>query len=318
MMLSVGGMRALVAVIEEESFTKAAQRLNATQSGVSQQIAKLERGLDVLLLQRRPGGAAPPPAGLALYRKSVSVLEEMARAEAEVRRYAGSLTGTIRLGLMPALTRSLMGPALRGFMKAQPNVTVSAVEAVSTELIERVKADELDVAIVPVFDAPPSLRCRAVGSSPEVLVGRGRRHALHMRPVSLAQRQSLKLILQSAGNMRRERILAHLRAQGVGISSLMDLDSMFGTLEYVEASDYETILPGIMVVPEIEHATLCVRPIRDTGFVLDMMAIGPKRRPQMESIDALIDAFAGLLRDWRGLRRRRPRPRPQARPASNP
>jgi LysR family transcriptional regulator, nitrogen assimilation regulatory protein len=187
-------------------------------------------------------------------------------------------------------------------MSEQPNLTVTAVEAVSTDLVERVKADELDVAIVPVFDAPPSLRCRAIGSSPEVLVGRGRRHSLHMRPVSLGTLGALKLILQSAGNMRRERILAHLRARGVEISSLMDLDSMFGTLEYAEASDYVTVLPAIMVAPEIEHATLCVRPIRDEGFTLDMMAIEPKRRSQNPSIAALVSAFEARLSDWRLLR----------------
>jgi LysR family nitrogen assimilation transcriptional regulator len=302
-MLPLAGMQALVAVIEEESFTRAAERLNATQSGVSQQIAKLERVLDVVLLQRRPTGVTPTPAGRVLYRRSVAMLEEMGRAEAETRRYAGSLTGTIRLGLMPALTRSLMGPVLRRFVKDQPNLTIIGVEAVSTDLVERVKADELDVAIVPVFDAPPSLRCRAVGSSPEVLVSQGTRHPLHMRPVSLAKLGSLKLILQSAGNMRRERILAHLRARGVEITSLMDLNSMFGTLEYVQASDYATVLPAIMVIPEIEHSTLCVRPIKDKGFTLDMMAIEPKRRPQNPAITAVTSAFEGLLRNWRPLDR---------------
>lgn len=59
-MISLSGLQALVAVIEEASFTGAAHRLNATQSGISQQIAKLERGLGVLLLQRRPAGVFPP------------------------------------------------------------------------------------------------------------------------------------------------------------------------------------------------------------------------------------------------------------------
>lgn len=223
------------------------------------------------------------------------MLEELAAAETEARSYAGSMTGTIKLGLMPALTRSLMGPVLRRLMKEQPNLTITGVEAVSTDLIERVKAAELDVAIVPVFDAPPSLRCRAVGSSPEVLVGRGRRHPLHMQPVSLATLGTLKLILQSAGNMRRERILGHLRAHRVETTGVLDLDSMFGTLEYVQASDYSTILPSIMVIPEIENATLCIRPITDKGFVLDMMAIEPRRNPPTAATTTVVNALEQLL-----------------------
>lgn len=297
-MLSLAAMQALVAVIEEGSFTRAAERLAATQSGVSQRIAKLERSLDVALLLRAPAGVMPTSAGQALYRKCVAILDDTARAEAAVRSYAG-LTGTIRLGLMPALTRSLMGPVLRRYTARHPNVTINAVEAVSSDLIERVKLEELDVAIVPVFDAPPGLRCRAVGRSSEVLVSRGHRHPLHMKPVLLAKLGSMKLILQSAGNMRRERILGHLRARGIEISSLMNLDSMFGTLEYVEASDYMTVLPEIMVIPEIEHGSLCVRPIRDEGFALDMMAIQPTRHPQSSSIAALIDGFQAALEDRR-------------------
>ncbi len=294
-MLSLANMRALVAVVEEGSFTRAAERLNATQSGVSQTISKLERSLNVVLLRRGPEGVEPTPAGQALYRRSVVVLDETARAEAEVLCYNGSLTGSIRLGLMPALTRSLMGPVIRRLTAEHPNLTVTVVEAVSTELVERIKADALDVAIVPVFDAPPSLRCRAVGNSPEVLVCRGKCHPQHMRPVSLAALESLKLILPSAGNIRRERILGHMRGRGIDIESLMDLDSTFGTLEFVSASDYATILPAITVTPEIETAALCIRPITDDGFVLDMMAIESKRRMHASSFATLVNAFRDRL-----------------------
>jgi len=55
-MLTLANMRVLVALVEEASFTRAAERLGATQSGVSQQIAKLERALAVALVDRATGG----------------------------------------------------------------------------------------------------------------------------------------------------------------------------------------------------------------------------------------------------------------------
>ena len=85
-MLSLAAMQALVAVIEEGSFTQAAERLAATQSGVSQRVARLERSLDVVLLLRAPAGVTPTSAGQALYRKCLVILDETARAEAEVVR----------------------------------------------------------------------------------------------------------------------------------------------------------------------------------------------------------------------------------------
>ena len=50
-----------------------------------------------------------------------------------------------------------------------------------------------------------------------------------------------------------------------------------------------------MVLPEIETAALCVRPIRDKGFVLDMMAIEPRRRPQTAMCSVLVDEFEAAL-----------------------
>lgn len=75
----------------------------------------------------------------------------------------------------------MMGPILRRLSERHRNVTYTALEAVSTDLIERIKANDLDVAIVPVFDAPESMRCRAIGNTVEVVVHRGARHPRHMR-----------------------------------------------------------------------------------------------------------------------------------------
>ena len=191
-------------------------------------------GLGVGLISRGPSGTFPTPAGRQLYARCVAILREATIAEAGVRGFSNSMTGEIKIGLMPALTRCMMGPILRRLSERHRNVTYTALEAVSTDLIERIKANDLDVAIVPVFDAPESMRCRAIGNTVEVVVHRGARHPRHMRPVELAMLGPLKLILQSAGNIRRQRILAHLRASQIEIATLMDLDSMFGTLEYRE------------------------------------------------------------------------------------
>ena len=56
-------IRAVIAVCEEGSFTRAAERENATQSGISQHVAAVERALGVRLFERSTAGVAPTPAG---------------------------------------------------------------------------------------------------------------------------------------------------------------------------------------------------------------------------------------------------------------
>lgn len=294
-MLTLPAMRTFVAVVEEGSFTRAAERLNATQSGVSQQIAKLERGTGVPLLVRAAMGVVPTPAGRQLYQRCLSLLHDAAATEASLRTYADGLVGEVRFGLMPALTRCVLGPMLRRFRADHPNTTVRAVEAVSSDLVARVQADQLDLAVVPVSDVPDGIRCETLCTVGEVLVARGADDPRHMEPVDLAAVGPLRLLLQSAGNVRRHRILARLKSRGVAISEVIELDSMFGTLEYVANSNVMTILPDVMMLPEIQDRTISIRPISDPGFAFEVMAIHPRRRPASATAAALMAEFTDQL-----------------------
>src|SRR5260370_4806759 len=62
-------IRAVIAVCEEGSFTRAAARENATQSGISQHVAAVERALKVRLFERSSAGVVPTPAGPRYYRR---------------------------------------------------------------------------------------------------------------------------------------------------------------------------------------------------------------------------------------------------------
>ena len=68
-------VRAIIAACEEGSFTRAAARENATQSGISQHVAAIERTLGVRLFERSSAGVRPTPAGLRYYRRCIAALQ---------------------------------------------------------------------------------------------------------------------------------------------------------------------------------------------------------------------------------------------------
>ncbi|WPZ36319.1 LysR family transcriptional regulator [Thalassobaculum sp. OXR-137] len=297
-MLSIDRMRVFAAVFEEGSFTAAAERLNATQSGVSQQVARLERALGTRLLVRGARGAVATPAGRQLYARSIALLREISTVERGIADLGRGATGSVTLGVMPALTRSEMGPVLRRYLAENPNVTVNLVERASADLIEEVVDDRLDAAIIPVFDAPPSLRCRLLGRTREVLIGRAADEGLHMRPVDVRSVSPMRLILQSEGTIRRRQVLAYLRSRGVELDALMDMDSMFGTLEFVQNSNFVTIVPAVMVAPEIDSGAMTVRPLDPQGLALEVMAVSPSRREPSPIVTAILDLVEGALAEF--------------------
>jgi DNA-binding transcriptional LysR family regulator len=306
---SLAALRLFVAIVEEHSFTGAARRENATQSGVSQQLRRLEDRFGVRLIVRERGAVRATPAGERLYRRAVALLRGAAELDREVRGFAAGIEGEAAVGLMSALTRCALGPALRRFMTAHPNASVRVVEAISGRLVEQVAAEALEVAVVPAVEPLDAILATPMRSVPEMYVcrpasgavsgGGGRPDPAHMTPVDLRLIRPLRLVLPAAGNLRRTRMLAHLATLGVAIERVLELDSMFAVFEFVAESDFAAIVPSIMVVPEIISGALCVRPLLGPPMSLDLTVIQPRRRPLsataaafLELLEAEIDAAA--------------------------
>src|ERR1051325_9129054 len=142
-------VRAVIAVCEEGSFTRAAERENATQSGISQHVAAVERTLGVKLFEREAGGVKPTAAGLRYYKSCVEAVGALEHAAEQARSLAGQVAGELRIGLMPTFTRAVLAPVLDEFVPRCPDVRVHIVEGYSNLLTEMVRNDELDFAVVP-------------------------------------------------------------------------------------------------------------------------------------------------------------------------
>src|ERR1700758_4051271 len=114
-------VRAVIAVCEEGSFTRAAERENATQSGISQHVAAVERTLGVKLFARSPSGVTPTPAGQRYYRRCVEAGGQLDSAGEEVRAFGSRVSGDLRIGMIPTLTRAAIAPALEKFVPRYPD-----------------------------------------------------------------------------------------------------------------------------------------------------------------------------------------------------
>lgn len=307
---SLRDMRLFVAVYEERSFTAAAAREKATQPGVSQHIRKLEDRLGVKLFAR-DGAVLPTPAGNAYYRGCIEVLRAHEEAGRALKRFGGGLAGEIVVGLMPTVTRCSLAPALARFMEIHPNVAVRVVEAYSGILTEQVRAGELAFAIVPPVLGEVGLESRLFLRTPELLVSGRRSRLQHLAPVRLADLGPLDLVVPSTANARRQRIETYLAANGVAVARRLELDTMFGTLDFVAGTDWVTILPGTMMVSDIEQRELTINPLADPALALDLVLIEPSRRPLAPAAEAFLEILAEEARRldarWRPARARRRR-----------
>ena len=126
---SLRQIRLFVAAYEEGSFTAAAHRENATQSGVSQHIHQLEARFGAALFLREAGAVHPTPAGDLYYRYCVEILRVHEASRNEMKRFGSGLSGEIIVGLMPTMTRSVLGPALATFAAEIPTLRLESLKA---------------------------------------------------------------------------------------------------------------------------------------------------------------------------------------------
>jgi LysR family nitrogen assimilation transcriptional regulator len=294
-------VRAVIAVCEEGSFTRAAERENATQSGISQHVATVERILGVKLFDRSARGVVPTPAGLRYYRRCVDLLGQLDTANEEVRGLAGAVTGDLRIGLMPTFTRAVLAPTLDDFVPKHPDVRLHIVEGYSAVLTDMVLADALDFAVVPAFEGQVGLKSRLLVRDREMLVSGPRRGLPPLAPVRLKQCRPFKVVVPGPHNIRRRNLETYFQTHGVEVDAMLEMDAMIGTLEFVARSDWVAVLPSLISVNDIAGG-LVINPIDDPPLHAEFVVIQPARRTLSTQARLFLDRFeaeiAHILEVW--------------------
>ena len=290
-------IQAIIAVCEEGSFTRAAMREHATQSGISQHVAAIEKALGVRLFDRTATGVKPTAAGLRYYRRCVEAVGLLDGAAEEMRALTSAVAGPLRIGLMPTFTRGALAPTLQHFVPAHPDVRLHIVEAYSGILTEQVLAGALDFAIVPAFEGRTGLKSRLILRDSEVLIA-GPTSALQpLTPVRLADCAPLKIVVPGPDNVRRRNLEIYFQSNDVAIERMIEMDAMMATFDFVARSDFVTILPSLICVNDIGQNAFTINPIVDPPLYAEFIVIVPARRTLSTPARLFLERFEADLAD---------------------
>src|SRR5450631_2799813 len=147
-----------VAVAEEASFTRAAERVHISQSGVSAQIRQLEHDLGASLIDRSGRTATLTTAGKAALEHARAALASMKAVRQAVDEVNGLVRGRLVVGMITACTVTPLFDALAGFHHSHPGVEITLVEDSSDRLIDSVRTGATDLALIgSAGGTPPGL-----------------------------------------------------------------------------------------------------------------------------------------------------------------
>ncbi|MEU7528343.1 LysR family transcriptional regulator [Saccharothrix sp. NPDC042600] len=140
----------LVTVVDEGSFTRAAELLHVTQPALSHQIRALEKAVGTPLLDRLPRTVRLTPAGRAWLPFARQALADAERALTAARRAGGLECGELHVATLYSLTLGVLPPVLRAWRARHPDVRIRLFEHRHTDELREAMADgQADVAIGP-------------------------------------------------------------------------------------------------------------------------------------------------------------------------
>src|SRR6478736_9422038 len=188
-MLNVQRLRVLKAVAESGSFSRAAETLSYTQSAVSQAIATLEHETGATLLDRDRRGVRPTAVGAALVAHADAILARIGDAESDLEAIVAGGGGRLRMASFPTAGATLMPLAIAAFRARRPRVELSLAEAEPEEIVPRLRAGELDLALL--FEFPDAVPLGGAATRVELLSDE--MHLALPREHELAGRRRLRL-----------------------------------------------------------------------------------------------------------------------------
>lgn len=146
--MEIRQLRYLVALAEERHFTRAAARASVAQPALSRQIRSLEVELGVPLVDRTSRRVALTDAGERLVVRARRILGEVDAARGEALELRELLGGRVSIGVSTTPGPVDVAALVAAFHREHPGVELDVRDALSTELARRLRADELDVALI--------------------------------------------------------------------------------------------------------------------------------------------------------------------------
>lgn len=141
-------LRYFIAIVDEGSFSKAANKLHIAQPALSQHIVNLEKALNAPLLIRSAKGVTPTAAGEVLYQHARKIEAQMAQAVIDVRLEANTPKGEVSVVLPPMLGEHIGPPLWLHVREHYPEISLRIMQAFSLSACAMIDSGRVDLAIL--------------------------------------------------------------------------------------------------------------------------------------------------------------------------
>jgi DNA-binding transcriptional LysR family regulator len=287
--MAIKHLRTLIMIAECGGFSAAAERLFITQSAVSMQMKALEEEWRVTLFDRSTRPPVLNRQGWMLIPRARALVDQYDALKAAASAATQELVGSLRLGVVPSATTTLLPDVLLRLRQAHPGLAVRAESGLSAELVFKVGQGRLDAAVV---TEPDRLE---VGLASEII--RSEELKLFAREdlvlPSVETTLSVQPFIRFNSAMGVGRIVEEaLRAKGIKTNAVLELDSIEAILGMVQLG------LGVAIVPEHSPTHRLGRQLKAISLSpplkRNLIMVSRREFAEMPAISILGDTFRAV------------------------
>jgi len=278
---------------ETESFTKAAQINDITQSAVSQQIRSLENQFKATLIERSKKKFRLTREGQILYEHSKQIIQTYDMLRAQLQELRDVVSGTLRVATIYSIGLYDLPPYLKRFLKTHRTVNVHVEYHRANRVYEDVLSNVCDVGLVAFAVKESRLEVIPLWRDKLVLVCSPRHPLASRESVPLSSLRGERFISFEPDIPTRRAIDKALRAEGVEVQHVMEVDNIETVKRAVEIELGISVIPQSTVATEVRNGTLAQIEIAGADFARPVSAILKKSKV----LSPAMKQFISILKD---------------------
>ncbi|MCR4265297.1 LysR family transcriptional regulator [Nitratireductor sp. ZSWI3] len=284
-------LRYFVAIVEQGSFSRAAQVLNVAQPALSAHVRNMEADLGMRLLFRSAQGVVPTEAGATMLRNARLIIDQVATAEAEIRGHAAEPQGEVRIGIPGTISQKLAVPLILAVRTRYPGIKLRIAEAMSGFVLDWLRAGHVDLAILYMPAVDRGLASERLFVEELCLLGPARPKTGLRTPggpsVDFSAVAELPLILPGQAHGLRQMLERLAVARNVTLNSELDVDSYAAIKDLVARGLGFSILPLHAVASEVTAERLRCWSIVDPVIQREVHLVRPSDRPVPRAVSVV-------------------------------
>src|SRR5436190_3405061 len=193
--MEIHQLRYFVAVAEEGSFSRAADREHVAQPSLSQQIQKLEAEMDHRLFDRLPRSVVVTEAGKCLLEYARKILAEIAEARRCLDDLKHDIAGRLTVGAIPTMAPYVLPELIGKFQTRYPKVDLEILEDTTESLALRLEDGTLDIAIMSTCHQSTTLEPYPLGKEALLLLLPNQHRLAKKKKINWSDLKSEKFLL---------------------------------------------------------------------------------------------------------------------------